>query len=171
MATSIDITKYEIGEDAFDLLNLMQGVLDRIVTIYASYNVPLPVRKYWTMTQPAVDCEQLVVSFVQLYLGAPGDQAADPQRCNQPRSAVITISIARPVPTVGASGGSPAADKIQKSSEIVAIDAWILMQSVNLLDQWEEMGLYGPGVIATVDAGESSGGFQTATMQITMAVP
>lgn len=171
MASSIDLSKYEIDESAFDLMNLMQGVLDRIVVIYDSYNVPLPSRRYWTMTLPAIDCEQVVVSFVQSYLGAPGDQAADPQRCNQPRSAVLTITVARPVPSVGQNGGTPSAANIQKASEIVAVDAWILMQSINLLDQWDAEGLYGPGVIATVNAGESSGGYQTVTMQITMAVP
>lgn len=171
MASSINLDNYDIDPGALDLKNLMDGVLERIVTIYESYGVPLPARRYWTMTVPAVDCEQLVVYFVQSYLGAPGDQAADPQRCNQPRSAVLSISVARPVPIVGQSGGNPAADKIQKASEITAVDAWVLMQSVNLLDQWEAEGLYGPGVIATVSAGESSGGFQTVTLQITMAVP
>jgi hypothetical protein len=44
------------------------------------------------------------------------------------------------------------------------------MQSINQLDQWDETG-YGVGVIATLDTPEPEGGFQTVTMQITMAVP
>lgn len=167
----IDLDKYDVDPDAFNLKDLFDGVLERITTIYESYGVPLPARKYWTMTQPATDCEQLVVYFSQSYLGMPGDQAADPQRCNVPRSVVFNIMVARPVPVVGQSGQAPSADKIQKASEITAVDAWILMRSLNLLDQWDADGLFGPGVIATVTAGESSGGFQSTVMQVTMVIP
>lgn len=167
----IDLDKYDVDPDAFNLKDLFDGVLERITAIYESYGVPLPARKYWTMTQPATDCEQLVIYFSQSYLGMPGDQAADPQRCNVPRSVVFNIMVARPVPVVNQSGQAPNADKIQKASEIVAVDAWILMRSLNLLDQWDADGLYGPGVIATVTAGESSGGFQSTVMQVTMVIP
>jgi hypothetical protein len=171
MASSIDLTKYDVDPAAFDLRDVLQGVLDRVVSIYATYGVPLPERKYWTMTLPAIDCEQLVVYFVQSYLGAPGDEANLPMRCNSPRSAVMSIMLARPTPSVGQNGGSPSAVNIQKASEIVAVDAWILMQSINLLDQWDSEGAFGPGVIATVTAGESSGGYQSVSMQITMVIP
>lgn len=167
----IDLDKYDIDESAFNLKDLMDGILQRVIVLFESYGVPLPARRYWTMTQPAIDCEQLVVFFQQSYLGTPGDQAAEPQRCNMPRSAVVNIMISRPLPVVGQSGQAPNADKIQKASEIVAVDAWILMQSLNLLDQWDDDGLYGPGVIATVTAGEASGGFQSSSMQVTLVVP
>ena len=171
MAVDIDISKLDLDESALDLVELMNGVLTRVVAIYESYGVPVPKRRYWTMVTPAIDCEQLVVSFTQMYLGPPGDEASTPQRCNQPRSAVLEIMVTRPTPVVGQSGQVPSADKILKASEITAVDAWILMQSINLLDQWDDDGIYGPGVIATVSSGEISGGFQSVTMQITMAVP
>jgi hypothetical protein len=79
--------------------------------------------------------------------------------------------LTRQTPVVGQSGQAPTAAKIQKAAELTSVDGWILMQSLNLLDQWEEEGLYGPGVIATISAGENSGGFQSVSMQITMAVP
>lgn len=167
----IDLDKYDVDPDGFNLKNLMDGVLQRIVTIYGSYGVPLPARQYWTMTQPAIDCEQLVVYFGQAYLGFPGDQAATPQRCNVPRSVVLNILVARPIPIVGQSGQAPNPEKIQKASEITAVDTWILLQSLNLLDQWDDDGLFGPGVIATTTAGESSGGFQSVVMQVTMVIP
>jgi hypothetical protein len=167
----IDIDKYDIDDTAFNLKYLMDGILERIVVIFESYGAPLPARKYWTMTEPAIDCEQLVVFFQQAYLGTPGDEANEPQRCTLPRSAVVNIMISRPIPVIGPSGQVPEASKIQKASEIVAVDAWILLQSLNLLDQWEEDGMYGPGVIATVTAGEVSGGFQSSSMQVTMMVP
>jgi hypothetical protein len=170
MANIINLDNYEVDPDAFSVRDLMQGVLDRVVAVYESYGVPIPDRRYWTMGTPAVDCEQVVVSFIQMYLGAPGDQAADPQRCNMPRSAVLAVTISRAIPTVGTAGRVPTASKIQDGSEISSVDAWILMASINLLDQWEEGG-YGPGVIATLSSDEPQGGFQNITLQITMAVP
>jgi hypothetical protein len=168
MTTAIDFTG--VAEDATNLRDMMDGVLERVESIFQSYNVNLPSRKYWTMGQPAIDCEQLVVSFVQMYLGAPGAQVAEPQRCHVPRSATLNIMISRATPIVGQNGRPPAADKIQQASETLAIDSWVLMQSVNLLDQWDETG-YGVGVVATLEVSGPEGGFQTTTMSITLAVP
>ena len=170
MANIINLDNYEIDEDAFSVLNVMQGVHDRVVAVYESYGVPLPARRYWTMGQPALDCEQVVVSFIQMYLGAPGDEAAEPQRCNVPRSVVLQVSVSRAIPVVGQTGRVPTAEKIEAGSQISAIDAWVLMASVNLLDQWEENG-FGPGVIATLNSLEPQGGYQTLNLQVTMAVP
>jgi hypothetical protein len=82
----------------------------------------------------------------------------------------MTISIARATPIVGQNGRPPSADKIQVASETLAIDAWVLMESINQLDQWDATG-YGIGVIATLDVTEPEGGFQTTNMVLTMAVP
>jgi hypothetical protein len=168
MATQIDVTG--VSEGATNLRDMMQGVLERVESIFQSYNVNLPERRYWIMGQPAIDCEQLVVSFVQMYLGAPGAQVAEPQRCHVPRSATINIMLSRQTPIVGQNGRPPAPDKIQISSEIVAIDSWVLMESVNMLDQWDETG-YGVGVVATLESSGPEGGFQTTTLTVTMAVP
>lgn len=161
---------YELSEDAYSIRDLMDGVLARVVSVYESYSVPLPVKQYWTMGTPAMDCEQLVVAFVQAYLGAPGDEANTPQRCNMPKSAVLSITVTREIPIVGQSGKPPLASKIQEYSEISAVDAWVLMDSVKMLDMWDEGG-YGPGVIATISSLEPQGGLQTINLQITMVVP
>jgi hypothetical protein len=87
-----------------------------------------------------------------------------------PRTAVATVSISRTIPTVGQNGRPPAPDKVQDAAQVSAIDGYVLMQSLNLLDQWEPGG-YGVGVIATVDYPSPEGGFQTVNMQITMAIP
>jgi hypothetical protein len=168
MATQIDVTG--VSEGATNLRDMMQGVLERVESIFQSYNVNLPERRYWIMGQPAIDCEQLVVSFVQMYLGAPGAQVAEPQRCHVPRSATLNIMLSRQTPIVGQNGRPPAPEKIKASSEIVAIDSWVLMESVNLLDQWDESG-YGVGVVATLESTGPEGGFQTTSLTITMAVP
>lgn len=157
-------------EDATNLRDMMDGILERVETVFQSYNVELPQRRYWSIGQPAIDCEQVVVSFLQMYLGAPGDEATSPQRCNVPRSAVVTISIARSVPIVGVGGRPPSPDKIQQASAVSAIDAWVLMDAVKLFDQWDDSG-YGLGVIATVEITPPEGGFQSVTMNLTLAVP
>ena len=107
-----------------------------------------------------------------MYLGRPGDQASEPQRCQMPRSAVLTISVSRQVPVVGQNGRPPSDDKIQEASEIAAVDAWMFMELINKLDQWKEQeGDFGMGVIATADTNGFDGGFQTTAMQLTIAVP
>jgi hypothetical protein len=166
MTTSIA----NIDEQALNIIELLDGVLQRVVSTFNSYNVPLPNRQYWTVGQQAVDCEQLTVTLLQIYLGAPGDQASTPQRCNQPRTAVMTVSLSRCIPTVGQNGRPPTADKLEEAAKISAIDGYVLMLSLNLLDMWE-LGGYGIGVIATVDMPPPEGGYQTVNMQLTMAIP
>ena len=165
-----EIDNSGVLEDATNLRDMMDGILERVESVFQSYNVELPQRRYWTIGQPAIDCEQVVLSFIQMYLGAPGDEATTPQRCNVPRSAVVTISIARAVPIVGVNGRPPSPDKIQQAASVSAIDAWVLMDAVRLFDQWDGSG-YGVGVIATVDITPPEGGFQTVNMNLTLAVP
>jgi hypothetical protein len=164
------INKAAVDSDAKNLANLMHEVLDRVVAAYASYSMPLPSRQYWTMGVPAVDCEQVVVSFVQMYVGAPGDEATQPRRCSDPRSATLNVSVSRQVPVVGQNGRPPSADNIESYAEIGAYDAWILLESAAQLDAWEEAS-FGLGVIATVEVQTPEGGYQTAMLTITMAVP
>lgn len=168
MATAIDVTG--VSEDATHLRDLMQGVLERVETVFQSYNVELPKRRYWTMGQPAVDCDQLVVTFAQMYLGTPGSQVSTPQRCHVPRSVTLAITISREIPVVGNNGRPPSPEKLSQAAEVMAIDSWVLMDALNLLDQWDDTG-YGLGVIATLETAEPEGGFQTVTLQVTMAVP
>lgn len=168
VSQELDLTG--VSEDAVNLRDMMEGVLERVQNVFQSYNVELPARRYWMMAQPAVDCEQLVVYFQQMYLGAPGAEVGEPQRCHVPRSASIAISISRETPIVGQNGRPPSPERIAQASEVMAIDAWVLMESINQLDQWDDTG-YGVGVVATLDSTAPEGGFQTTTMLVTMAVP
>ena len=160
-----------VSESAKNLANLMQSVLDQVITQYTSYSMPLPGRRYWTLGSPSVDCEQVTVSMIQMYLGSPGDEATAPRRCNDPRSVTLLVQVAREIPTVGINGRAPAADAIQDGAEISAYDAWILLDSAAELDRWETNGGFGLGVIATVETNSPEGGFQVVTMTITLAVP
>ena len=159
-----------VSEDAVHLRDMLQGVLERVESVFQSYNVELPHRRYWTMGLPVIDCEQLVVYFQQMYLGSPGAQVGEPQRCHVPRSATMTISVVRAIPIVGQNGRPPSPERIQSASETLAIDSWVLMESVNQLDQWDNTG-YGVGIIATLEVADPEGGFQATNMVITMAVP
>lgn len=167
---AIPIDKTVVSADAKHLATLMQAVLDQVISSYASYNMPLPSRQYWTMGTPAVDCEQLVVSFVQMYIGAPGDEATEPRRCNDPRSATLNVSVSRQVPVVGQNGRPPSAEAIESYAEICAYDSYILLDSAANLDTWEPTG-FGMGVIATVEVQSPEGGFQTSVLTLTLAVP
>lgn len=164
----MDIT--EVSSDSLNLLHMMDGVLEKVCSVFQSYNVPLPARQYWTLGSAVIDCDQVVVSLNSLYLGPPGQSMNEPTRCNMPRTAILTISIARNFPVVGQNGKPPSGDKIEQASYSSAIDAWVLMQSLNLFDQWDD-GSYGLGVIANVDVVEPEGGFQVVNMELTLAVP
>jgi hypothetical protein len=159
-----------VSDDALNIITMLDGVLERTVSVFQSYSVPLPSRQYWTVGQTAIDCEQVTVNLIQTYLGEPGNQASEPVRCNKPRSAVMLITIAREIPVVSVNGRPPTAEKITEAAQITAIDAWVLLKSIDLFDQWDETG-FGLGVIATVDTPPPQGGFQLTTMQLTMAIP
>jgi hypothetical protein len=160
-----------VSDDAKNLAVFLQDVLDRVEQTYNSYNMPLPSKRYWNFAPPAVDCEQLVVSLIQMYIGVPGDEATEPRRCHDPRSATLNITVSRAVPIVGPNGQPPSAQAIEDAAKVAAYDAWILMESVNNFDSWAGNGAFGLGVIATVDAEGPEGGFQNVRMTITMAVP
>lgn len=159
-----------VSADALNMVDMMDGILDRVVDIFESYSVPLPARRYWTVGQSAIDCEQLTLALVQGYLGRPGDQQSQPQRCNMPRTAVVLVTIAREIPVVSINGRPPTAQSITDGAKIAAVDAWVFLQSLNLMDQWDGTG-FGMGVIASVDIPPPEGGFQLVTMTLTLAVP
>lgn len=160
-----------VDSDAAHLANMLQEVLNRVINVYNSYSMPLPSRRYYAFGVPVVDCEQVVVSLIQMYVGSPGDEATEPRRCNDPRSAVLNISISRSVPISQPNGSAPNADDIQDANQVMAYDAWILMESVKQFDVWDQGGYPGLGVIATVNAEQPEGGFATTQMTITLAVP
>lgn len=159
-----------VDPDAKNLVAHLENVLEKVVATYASYNMPLPDRQYWTLGQTVVDCEQVVVCLLQMYLGSPGDEATEPRRCNDPRSATITVTVSRQIPVVGPSGKAPSPAKIQEGMIPAAYDAWILMESVKMLDTWENAG-FGLGVIATLETTPPEGGFQNTILTMTSAVP
>jgi hypothetical protein len=159
-----------VSDNAKALEELMYTVLEKVEAVYQSYNMPIPSRRYWTFGQPVVDCEQLIVSFVQMYLGPPGGEIAEPRRCNDPRSAILEVSVSREIPVAQANGAPPTAEAILQGNKASSYDAWILMESAAQLDTWETSG-FGLGVIATIQTTAPEGGFQTTVLTLTLAIP
>lgn len=171
MAGYAEINKASVSSDAKNLAAFLEAVLNQVVSSYASYNMPLPSRRYYTLGEPALDCEQAVVSFVQMYVGSPGDEATQPRRCNDPRSATVNVIVTRSIPVVGQNGRPPAAEVIQAAAEITAYDAYILLDSAAQMDVWEPAGGFGMGVIATVEVRTAEGGLQSTVLTVTAAIP
>lgn len=160
-----DLAKYDVDDKAFNVKNAMDEILEALVSVYASYNVPLPSRRYWTIGEPVIDCEQAVVSLVQLYLGTPGDDAAAPQLCNGPMSLVVNVLVSREQ-TTSKSGKAPSPEAIQKDAEWAALDAYIVMDNLKSIAPWAERS-----VIATSTAPTPSGGYLSTQTNITLLVP
>lgn len=160
-----------VDPEAKHLAVFLQSVLDRALAVYESYSIPVPDRVYWTLGEPAVDCEQFVVTFMQMYLGFPGDEATEPRRCNDPRVATVHVRVSRAVPVVGQNGRAPSPEAIQLHSNLVAYDAWALLDSINQLDAWSDVDPLGLGVIGTIDVAAPEGGYHTTILTLTVAVP
>lgn len=162
------ISDYGVSEDALIIVNMMDRLLERVVAIYEQQGVPLPARRYW-MLGPEVpeDCEQVVVTFLQSYLGLPGDQAADAQNCNVGRTAVVNVFVTRNHP-VGESGKAVAPERIIEASKWGAVDSAVLMWGLNELSAIE--GTPGPGVIATVNVSPPNGGVQTTVLNLSVMI-
>lgn len=171
MASQIAVDTSTVSPDAKHLSVTMQELLNRTISIFASYNLPIPTRRYYTLGDPAIDCEQVVVTFLQAYIGSPGDQANVPRRCSDPRSGTFNIYVTRAIPIAAVNGTPPTQDKIQNASEIIAYDAYVLLDSAAQLDTWATQGGYGLGVIATVEARTAEGGYQSTVLTITIAIP
>jgi hypothetical protein len=162
------IDGFAISDDALVLVNKLKSIKETVATVYASYGVPLPERQYYSLNQPSEDCPQMVVSYMQTYLGAPGDQAAEAQRCTGPRTGVFNITVTRKYP-VGENGKVISTQRIEDASDWGAIDSWVLMESLKQFDEWEP-GTQGLGVIATVDVAAPRGGLQTTRMTLSLGL-
>lgn len=157
-------------EEIRSIVRLLDGVLDAVVNTYAQAGVSLPERRYWTIEQPSVDCEQLVVSFVQAYIGPPGDEANTPQNCNAVKTAVLNVQVSRCIPVSNAKGRAPSGSAITAGAEPLMIDAYLLLDSASQLEQWDLNGP-GLGIISTIEVAPPQGGFQGVTLQLTTAIP
>ena len=153
------------SDEAMRLVVLGRDILCAVQDGYSVEGITLPERQYLTLGTPANDCEQLVVSWQQSYLGVPGDEASAPQNCDAPRSAVFVVQLSRAMPVVNDRGRSPAAAVIQESSEALLVDAHVLTNIVADIDP------FGLGVIVTTEVVEVSGGLGCIQVQTVLGIP
>lgn len=163
------VSEYPINEEALIIVKMMDQLLETVVGIYEQQGVPAPARRFWMMNEPAEDCEQLVVSFQQGYLGVPGDAAAEAQNCNVPRTAVINIYVTREHP-VGEAGKAVNTERIIEASKWPAVDSAVLLWALNDLNQLADFLGPGPGVIATVNVAPPNGGVQTTVLNLSRII-
>jgi len=162
------VSDYAINPDAFELKEHMERLLETVVAVYESMGVPLPARRYWMIGDPAEDCEQVVVSLLQIYLGMPGDQASEIQNCNQPATAVVNIYVSRNFP-VGNDAKPPTEKSITDASAWSATDSWVLFKAMKEFDK-DEHGFPGPGAIATITGRPPRGGIQSTVLNLSTVV-
>ena len=144
------------------LLVHLNTVLDSVVQTFNQANHPLPETRFIAAGQTAHDCEQVSVSLSQLYIGLPGDQAVQPQRCDGPRSALVVVEIVRCIPTANQRTGKMDPAAALAVAETQARDAWLLLESATSMDIY--------GVLADVTPTDPQGAFQAITLSLTMQV-
>lgn len=146
-------------------------MLESLVGVFQSSNVPLPERRYWTVGESVWDCEQAVVSLQQIYLGTPGDEATIPQACNTPKTMVVDVSVVRKQ-TFTNSKTQPiqTPEMMSQDANWVAVDTWVIMDSLQAFvgDVW---GGPAPSMIATSMIPTPSGGYFATTIRMSLLVP
>lgn len=163
MTTPTLLHDIDSESDAFTLVKLLDNALDNVVSVYELAGVPLPERRYWTMSSTAADCEQVTIALIQAYHGIPNEQIPGPSRCDGPRTYTMALQVLRCVPTQGDDGSPPTSDQIQTASARQAIDMWLLLDAATAI-------VDGAPSVATVDAGQAQGGYQGVTLTLTVQV-
>lgn len=143
---------------------LMGSALAALETLYAQEGVELPDRRYWTIGEPAADCEQAVFAVQQAFVGFPG-APSEPTRCDGPRGLTFSLQILRCVPVANSRGNAPEAAAIQEASVLPTVDMELMLDLVPSLDPLNM------GVVSFVDVIGANGGFHgavaTYTVQLT----
>ena len=157
-----------------DILKIMDAIKERVVQLYADYDVPLPSRQYWMLNDPAYDCEQMVVSLMSLQEGLIGTDNAPQSPCDVFITATFKVTIVRCVPGLTDDGQPPSASEIEAASRALAMDAYLLMKSSCWFDVYgvdiEGAPLGGMGVDASVETQEVNGRMQAVVLNFTSVI-
>lgn len=146
---------------------MMRVILDSINQVFQDEDVTLPDRQFTSVGAVPHDCEQLYISFVQMYLGPVGAEADEAQNCDSPRTAVMQIQLVRCIPRPTQRGAPPAAEVLDESTQQLTADAWLLMDGVGAAND----ALDRPGMMADVSVTDASGGYQAVQLNLSMMVP
>lgn len=152
------------AEDLY-LVTFVEHCFNAVVQTFDEHNVALPERRYWTIGAAAADCEQMVVSVLQVFWGNPGIPPTEPVRCNQPRSITLGVQILRDAAVAGPrSSSGPTAEAIMSKAIAPLVDTEILMEAVGT---WDRTGI---GVVSTFDALDAEGGLQGVVGTVTVSL-
>lgn len=152
---------YPSYADDFQLPRVLDGWVEAVGTHYDQKGVPLPERRYWMIGTSAHDCEQMVITVQQMFLGT----AAAPTElstCSGPRALTFNLEVIRCTPTVTNRGRAPEALAIQESSVDPVIDLEILLDIAYIFDPDNA------GIMATADVVPAQGGFHGAIAAYTV---
>lgn len=152
------------GKDA--IYDLMQRVLDSIVIKFEQEEIELPERRYLSVGEVAHDCEQLTISFIQMYLGPPGQQAEAPSQCHDPRTAVIQVELTRTMPPNESRSSGPSPNAMNERTHDRTTDAWLLMDASLEAFQNEFTG-----VLTDVSVTNPQGGYQSVVLNLVVGIP
>ena len=147
------------------IFQAMQDVLSSINSAFEAEGVVLPDRQYVMIGEAAHDCEQLTVSFDQLFLGGPGDEITTPLRCEAARTIALSVQLVRCVPAITRQG-PPTAEQLTETTERLTQDSWLLLEGcINSIPA----NYLGALVDVTVTAPD--GKFQAVQANLTVGVP
>lgn len=164
---------------SMSIYETMDFILETVNIEFAANGVSLPSIQYLAFGaegETVHDCEQVTVTFVQLYNGTPGMQEQEPSRCDAPRTGVFVVEVVRCIPTLGIKGtggkgtakfGVPTSSEHTDATKRQTQDAYILMDAG--LHAAESLSHFNG--ISDVSAGQASGGYQATVMTIITGIP
>lgn len=158
------------------IADVMERILEGINNEFMSQSIDLPSRQFFDIGgqgETPHDCEQVTVSFEQMYNGTPGNPDQVPTRCDGPRTGVFVIEIVRCTPqmTTGSSragGPKPPTEQALSASSIKQTqDAYTLMDAG--LHVAESLSYIGG--LADVTVSPEEGGYQAVVMTLILGLP
>lgn len=170
-----------VGDNKLDIFNTAERVLASINQTFAEYDEVLPTRQFiYVGESPPHDCEQLVVGFVQHYSGAPGAQAQEEAKCNDPRTATFRVELVRTcAPGLTNVRSETTNQRYSNRLEVPAPELYTADAQKKLIDATlmmeAGMRVVGPkhsflGGMASVQVGPVSGGYQATILEVVMVV-
>lgn len=164
---------------SMSIYDAMDFILESVNVEFAANGISLPSRQYLafgTEGETVHDCEQVTVSFAQMYNGTPGMQEQTPTRCDSPRTGVFIVEVVRCIPlfasrTSGGKGtskyGAPSAQELTEKTKMQTQDAYVLMDAG--LKAAESLSHFNG--ISDVSPGPISGGYQATVLTIITGIP
>jgi hypothetical protein len=150
---------------------LAAAALQAVVQHYADESEDLPARQFASDGEVAWDCEFVAVRVVRIYAGTPDAEIVGSLNCPLTLTAVLGLSVARCVPTMGEQGTPPSASEIDASAQVVLKDPLLLYAALREAQKAGDLagcsGLAYEQWVAIGPSGGMSGGELTVRVLLT----